>query len=453
MTAMESVTKFDEQLSALGGAVRAEDLDSIGLILPEVNRYDLVRILERFDAKSRAVVFRMLPRERSLGVFEQFDRALRSELITSLRDDNVVALFEMLDPDDRADLLDELPAVLAARLMGGLSARDRELTAPMLGYPRSSIGRRMNPEFVRLRPAATASEALEHIRAEGERAETLYLMPVADSGRHLVGVISMRDLMMAAPATTVGDLMSAPLFAVADDDAEQAARRCVNLRLLAMPIVDTENRVIGILTIDDAARTIFEAEAEDSARAGASEPLNRPYLSTPILSIVRSRIVWLLVLAVSAIFTVQVLELFEHALATAVVLALFIPLLTGTGGNTGSQAATTVTRALAMGEVRLRDVTTVILHEVRIGLVLGISLGSVGFIVAGAVYGWDIGLIIGLTLIGVCTLAATMGGAMPLLAKAIGVDPAVFSTPFISTFCDATGLIIYFLIAKAVLGI
>lgn len=450
---MESVKTFDAQLSALNRAVRAGNLDGIGQILAHLDGDDLVRILERLAANSRAVVFRLLPRDRALTVFEQFDRGLRSELIAGLRDDSVVALFEMLDPDDRADLLDELPAVLAARLMGGLSARERELTAPMLGYPRSSIGRRMNPEFMRLRTDASASDALDQLRTTGDRAETLYLMPVTDSGRHLVGVVSLRDLLTAPPTATIGDLMSPALFAIADDDAEQAARRCVDLRLLAMPIVDTEQRVIGILTIDDAARTIFEAEAEDAARAGASEPLNRPYLSTPILSVVRSRIVWLLVLAVSAILTVQVLELFEDALATAVVLALFIPLLTGTGGNTGSQAATTVTRALAMGDVRLRDVGTVILHEVRIGLVLGLSLGSVGVVFAGAVYGWDIGAIIGLTLVAVCTLAATMGGAMPLLARAIGVDPAVFSTPFISTFCDATGLVIYFLIAKTVLGI
>ena len=450
---MEPVMTFDAQLAALSSAVRGEDLDRVGSLLSQVESDDLARTLERLDAKSRAVAFRLLPRDRALAVFEQFDRGLRSELISSLRDDHVVSLFEMLDPDDRADLLDELPAVLAARLMRGLSARERELTAPMLGYPRSSIGRRMNPEFVRLRPGSTAGEALAHVRAASAHAETIYLMPVADPGRHLLGVISMRDLLMAPPSDTVGELMSPPLFAIADEDAEQAARRCVNLRLLAMPIVDTEHRVIGILTIDDAVRTISEADAEDSARAGASEPLNRPYLSTPILSVVRSRIVWLLVLALSAILTVHVLELFEDALATAVVLALFIPLLTGTGGNTGSQAATTVTRALSLGDVRLRDVGTVVLHEVRIGMVLGISLGSLGFVIAGAIYGWDIGLIIGLTLASVCTLAATMGGAMPLLAKAIHVDPAVFSTPFISTFCDATGLVIYFLIAKAVLGI
>lgn len=446
-------TTFDDQLTELNDAVRDENLDRIDAILSTVRSDDVTRLLERFDAKARAVVFRLLPRDTALEVFEQFDRGLRRELIEGLRDDHVVSVFEMLDPDDRADLIDELPAILAAQLLEGLSARERELTAPMLGYPKSSIGRRMSPEFVRLHPHFTVADALTHVRAVGRHAETIYLIPVTDDFRKLVGVVSMRELMLAQPDEIVEGLMNEPWFVTADDDAERAARRCVGLRLLAMPVVDTEQRVIGILTLDDAARTISEAEAEDSARAGATEPLHRPYLAAPVFSIVRSRIVWLLVLALSAILTVQVLEIFEDALSAAVVLALFIPLLTGTGGNTGSQAATTVTRALAMGDVRIRDVRTVIFHEVRIGLILGLSLGCLGFLIAGAAYGWDIGFIIGLTLIGVCTLAATVGGAMPLIAKAIHVDPAVFSTPFISTFCDASGLIIYFVIAKSVLGI
>jgi magnesium transporter len=193
--------------------------------------------------------------------------------------------------------------------------------------------------------------------------------------------------------------------------------------------------------------------AEDSARTSGSEPLSRSYLATPILRVVRSRIVWLLVLAISAILTVQVLEIFEDRLEQVVVLALFIPLLTGTGGNTGNQAATTVTRALAVGEVRVRDLPRVVWKELRVGAVLGTVLGALGFTVAGLVYGVPIGLVMGLTLLSICVMAAIVGGLMPLLAKRIGADPAVFSNPFISTFCDATGLIIYFTIATAVLGL
>lgn len=453
MIFVKTSMSFNALLASLNEAVRSEDLEAIDRILALVQPDDLVRVLERFDANDRAVMFRLLPKATALRVFEQFTNGLRSELLSSLRDDDVIAVFEMLDPDDRAALVDELPAVLAARLMQGLSPRERELIAPMLGYPRTSVGRRMNPEFIRLLPDMAIQDALAYVREVGATAETVYLMAVADTGRILNGVVSLRDLLLAPTEATVGEVMSLALFVTADDNAERAARRCVDMRLLAMPVVDSEHRVIGILTVDDAARILAEAQEEDSARAGATEPLRRPYLSTPILSIVRSRIVWLLVLALSAVLTVQVLEVFEDALTSAVVLALFIPLLTGTGGNTGSQAATTVTRALATGDVRLRDVWIVALREVRVGVTMGVSVGSLGFLVAGAVYGWDIGLIIGVTLVCVCARAATVGGTMPLIAEAINVDPAVFSTPFISTFCDATGLVIYFLIAKTVLGI
>ena len=220
-----------------------------------------------------------------------------------------------------------------------------------------------------------------------------------------------------------------------------------------MPIVDSEVRLLGILTVDDAHQILRDAEEEDTARAGGSEPLRRPYLTTSIFLIARSRVVWLLVLAVSALLTVQVLEVFEATLEQMVVLALFIPLLTGTGGNTGSQAATTITRALALGEVRPRDIGRVLLREVRVGTMLGLLLGTLGFALASLVYDVPTGVVIGTTLLCVCAMAATVGGAMPILAKTIRVDPAVFSTPFITTFCDATGLLIYFTIAKAILGV
>jgi magnesium transporter len=223
--------------------------------------------------------------------------------------------------------------------------------------------------------------------------------------------------------------------------------------LLVLPVVDRESRLVGILTIDDAVRILEREESEDVARQGGAEPLRRPYLSTPLMNIVRSRVVWLLVLAVGATLTVQVLSVFETTLAHMTALALFVPLLIGTGGNTGNQAATTVTRALALGDVRPRDVLRVLSREARTGAVLGLLLGARGFAITGAIYDLQVGLVIGLTLLAVCTLAATVGGIMPLVARTIRVDPAVFSNPFITTFVDAIGLIVYFLIARAVLGV
>jgi magnesium transporter len=237
----------------------------------------------------------------------------------------------------------------------------------------------------------------------------------------------------------------------ATDDAEVAARRCADQGLLALPIVDSESRLVGILTIDDAVRILEREESEDAARQGGAEPLRRPYLATPIFSIVRSRVVWLLVLAIGATLTVQVLSVFEATLAEVTVLALFVPLLIGTGGNTGNQAATTVTRALALNDVQARDILRVLSRELRVGLSLGTLLGTAGFGITALVYDARLGLVVGLTLVAVCTMAATVGGIMPLLARTIRVDPAVFSNPFITTFVDAIGLVVYFVIARAIL--
>ncbi|MDN6401244.1 MAG: magnesium transporter, partial [Brachybacterium sp.] len=322
-----------------------------------------------------------------------------------------------------------------------------------LGYPRHAIGRYMSPEVLTLSPGMSVSAALAHVRERAETAETIYLLPVVDDSSVLRGGVGLRRLLVAAGETLVGDLAHEAVRAPATDDREDAARRFFAAKLLAMPIVDGEERLVGILTVDDAIDILDRENHEDSARTSGSEPLPRSYLSTPILRVVRSRIVWLLVLAVSAILTVQVLEVFEDRLDQVVILALFIPLLTGTGGNTGNQAATTVTRALAVGEVRVRDLPRVVWRELRVGAVLGLVLGVLGLLVAGLVYGPAIGAVIGLTLLSICMMAAIVGGLMPLVAKKVGADPAVFSNPFISTFCDATGLIIYFTIATAVLGL
>lgn len=444
---------LDDVITRSTELLRAKDLAGMSQLVADLPPADAARILERTDSAERAVLYRLLPKDRALDVFEQFDASVRSELVTALRDDDVVTLFAELDPDDRVELVDELPSNVAHRLMQGLSRTERELTAPMLGYAKGSVGRRMSPEYVRVHPTTTADQALAQVRAIGAGAESVYLLPITDDSRRLVGVATLADVATADPTTVVENLSTSRPVVRADVSAEEAARSCLDHRSPAVVVVDSENRLIGILTIDQASRILEDAEDEDAARAGGTEPLRRPYLATPVLSIVRSRVVWLLVLALSAILTVQVLEIFEHALAAVVTLALFIPLLTGTGGNTGSQAATTVTRALAVGDVRPRDIGAVLFREIRVGATMGAMLGTLGFVIAGLVYDWHLGLVIGSTLLAICTLAATVGGAMPLLAKKIGVDPAVFSTPFISTFCDATGLIVYFAIAKLVLGV
>ncbi len=434
-------------------ALSDHDLPSLAVAADALEASDLVDALERLGTVERGMLFRVLDKTVALEVFERLDPPLQAEIVDGLRDEDVAAVVAGLDPDDRAGLLDELPAVVAQRLLKGLPATERDLTSVVLGYPSRSIGRRMSPELVSIGADATVGAALAKVRAAGSGARSTHTVTVVDSGRRVVGTVDLGVLVAAAEQTRVGDLAHRTDTAEARDDAEQAARRCVGTKTLAMPVVDAEGRLVGMLTVDDALRVLEDADSEDQARIGGTEPLRRPYLATPVRSLVRSRITWLLVLAIGATLTVQVLEVFESTLEQLVVLSVFIPLLIGIGGNTGNQAATTVTRAIALGDVDGRAVVTVVLRELRVGLSLGLLLGGLGGLITAVVYDQTIGTIIGLTLLIICTMAATVGGAMPLVAKALRVDPAVFSNPFISTFVDATGLIVYFLIARTILGL
>lgn len=470
MTTTRPIQAVDELTAAIASEISRGDLTSLASRMSALPVETLTPTLERLPRGPRAVAFRLLSKEVAAEVFDSLDAALQRELLESLHDAEVTRLFAQLDPDDRAWLLEEVPAVLATRLLRGLPEEERALTAALLGYPQGSAGRRMTPEYVSVRQEATVKAAMQRVRDRLDDAETVYTIAVLDDERHVVGVVSLRDLLRAEAEpsglggvggdsevggfggeATVASLMRPAQTGLATDDAELVARRLADLALLALPIVDSEGRLVGMLTIDDAVRILEHEESEDAARQGGTEPLRRPYLSTPVRALVRSRVVWLLVLAVGATLTVQVLEVFEATLEQVTVLALFVPLLIGTGGNTGNQAATTVTRALALGDVRPRDVWRVMARELRTGALLGVLLGTLGFAIAGLVYSLQIGLVIGLTLLALCTVAAAIGGTMPLLARAVKVDPAVFSNPFISTFVDASGLIIYFLIARTIL--
>lgn len=445
--------RSDYDTRSIERAVADVDLAEATATVRQLSASQIVDVLERLNRKQRAIVYRLLTKKQALEVFENLDPSLQGDLVGALQGDDVGALFADLDPDDRVELLDELPAMVARRLIQGLPPHERGMTASILGYPQGSIGRRMNPEFVAVRADSTTAEALERVRQHLDTAETVYTLPVCDDRRKLIGVVSLRDLLRASSSTVVGDLMKPAHLVRASDSAETAARRCADYKLLVLPVVDNESRLVGILTVDDALRILESAETKDQARIGGTEPLRRPYLASPISSLVRARVVWLLVLAVGATFTVKVLAVFEAELNHVVALALFVPLLIGTGGNTGNQAATTVTRALALGDIGPRDIAKVVARELRVGLMLGLLLGSVAFVLAGVCYDRTLGAVIGLSLLSVCTTAATVGGTMPLVAGAVHADPAVFSNPFISTFVDATGLMMYFLIAKAVLGI
>ena len=439
-------------VTALPDLIAANDVNALNDWLNEAAVLEIADELARLPPEQRAVPFRLLAKDRALDVFEALEPVHQQELLEGLRDVNVRQLFEDMDPDDRARLVDEMPAKVAKRLLGGLSPKERSLTATLLGYPENSAGRVMSPEVANLRANQTVAEALARLRRLGRSAETIYALPVTDDKRRLVGALGLRDLVLADPDAKIGELMDTEVYSArVDEDQEQVARLIQEADLLALPIVDAENRLVGIVTVDDAMQILEEEQTEDVARAGGAEPLAHPYLSVSILQLARSRIVWLLVFLAAGAITVNVLSVFEATLATAVALAFFVPLVIGTAGNTGAQSATTVTRALAVGEVRIADLLPVVSRETVAGLFLGIVLGAIAFGPIAIFADAGIAAVVSITLIIACTLASVLGSTLPLVAKRIGVDPAVMSVPLITALVDAAGLVVYFLVARIVL--
>lgn len=435
---------------ALSELAQAGRLAELRRRLEELGVVGVVDELERTDRLTRALAFRALPKDMAIEVFEDLDPALQRELLDGLREEVTSDLVDRLDPDDRAVLFDELPAKVARKLLAELSEAERAMTSILLGYPADSVGRRMSPEVFAVPVTATVDQALSMAR-RAESAETVYTVPVLDEGRLVVGVVSLRRLLVTDGDTSVAEVMSDPVVVRADTDAEEAAVMVREHGLVAIPVVDGEDRLLGVFTVDDAMRVLASEESEDLARTGAAEPLTRPYLTTSVLGLVRSRAAWLTVLLVGAGLTVSVLDHFQESLEEVVALALFVPLLIGTGGNAGAQAATTVVRAMALGHVRFADLPRVVGREVLTGAFLGATLATIGFVPATLIAGAQLALVLAITMVAVCTLATTAGSVTPMIARRLGVDPAVVSAPFITTFVDATGLIVYFLIAGAII--
>lgn len=410
--------------------------------------------MARVGPVGAAITFRLLDKERALEVFEELDWENQQHILEGLRDKEFRDLVEDMDPDDRVEFLQEAPAKVAQRVLGGLSPGERGMTAALLGYPERSVGRRMTPEMVVLPANLTAKQALGRIRARGHDAETIYTLPVIEGGRRLIGVVDLRDLVLSAPKVRVVDLITSDLVTVqATDSAEKAARLMQETNQLNLPVVDSEGRLVGLFTYDDADEVIEEADSEDIARQAGTTHWTGHYMAAGVWRLARYRATWLSLLLVAATLTVSVTRVFEATLEQVAALALFIPMLIGAGGNAGAQAATACVRALAVGEVRGSDLFLVIWRESRVGLLLGGMLAILGMIVATVIADFHIAVVIGISLIVICSWAATVGGTMPLIAKKLRIDPAVVSAPMVTTLVDATGLIIYFLTAKVVLGV
>lgn len=429
------------------------DLVGMRLWLAEHQPYEIADALARLPPERAAVPFRLLDKDRELEVFEELDPGQQQAILAGLRDSAFRELLEKMEPDDRARLLGEAPAKIATKALAGLSPAERRMTAALLGYPEDSVGRFMTPDTVILHRDLTVARALEVVRAKGAEAETVYVLPVVDNGRRLSGMVQLSDLVTSAPDTLLKDLVDVFTPRVqATGPAEDAARLMQEANLVALPVVDSEERYVGLLTFDDALELIEAADSEDIARQAGAQPIQGHYAAVGVLRLARARAVWLLLLIVASTLTVNVMQGFEATLERVTALALFVPMLTGTGGNVGSQSATAVVRALAVGEVRLRDLHRVVWKESRVGLLLGVMLATIALVIGSLLVGTGIAAVVALSVVAICAWASIIGSTMPLLARRVGVDPAVVSAPLVSTLVDATGLLIYFSVAHVVLG-
>lgn len=443
-----------ERAEELIDLVENNDLTGIRLWLAEHRPYEIADELSRMDGGEAIIPFRLLDKDRELEVFEELDPGQQQSILLGLRDTAFHEILEEMDPDDRARLIGEAPAKIATRALAGLSPTERRMTAALLGYPEDSVGRYMTPETVILHRDLTVGRALEVVRARGADAETIYTLPVVSDGRRMVGTVTLGDLVVSDDERLIKDIVD--VFAPrvrATEPVEHAARLMQEANLVALAVVDSEERFVGLLTFDDALEVIEAADSEDMALQSGASPVGEHYVSVGVLRLVGARSVWLMLLIVAATLTVNVMQAFESALEAVTALALFVPMLIGTGGNVGAQSATAIVRALAVGEVRVRDLPSVIWKEARVGLLLGLLLAALALAIGSLLVGVDVAVVVACSVIAVCTWAAVIGSSMPLFARKVGVDPAVVSSPMVTTIVDATGLLIYFSIATVVLGV
>jgi magnesium transporter len=414
---------------------------------------DIAGLLASVPEDKAMMAFRLLPKGTAVEVFDHMDAALQNWLLESFSDRAARSFLEAMPPDDRAELLEEVPAMVARRLVQILSPDERQVTLQLLGYEEGTAGREMNPSFVDLRSDMTVAQALERVRGLAINRETIYECYVMDRHRRLIGTVSLKNLVTAAPDARVSDIMTPdPDFVFTHTDREEAARVLRDHDLLAVPVVDTEQRLVGIITHDDVADIVEQEATEDMYRFGAVPGTEWGYFASRVFDIVRRRAVWLFLLILVNTVTGSVIASQGELLGEVVILAAFIPLLIGTGGNVGAQSATVVIRGLATGEVTQKRALAIVLREAGVGLLLGIVLGLV-------VLGWayllgrslEVAIVVTLTLLGISTLATVAGSALPFVFRLLKVDPAMVSAPLITTVMDISGVVLYFFVAHLLL--
>lgn len=443
-------------VQALLELLERRDLHALRAALLEENEVDIAEFLEELPQDKIVVVFRALPKEMAAEVFSNLEADTQQVIIQSATDQEVSAIVEELYVDDAVDMLEELPANVVKRVLKAARPDTRKLINQFLNYPDNSVGSIMTAEFTDLKQSMTVSQAIAHIRRTGENSESVYTCYVTDAGRRLEGVLTIKELLLAKDEQRIADLMETDVItAETTEDQEKAVERMMKYDFISLPVVDKEGRLVGIVTVDDVMDVMEEEATEDFEKMAAMAPSEKPYLKTSVLSLAKHRILWLLVLMISGMITGGILGQYEAAFAAMPLLVTFIPMLTDTGGNAGSQSSTLVIRGMAVGEIQLKDFAKVFWKELRVSMLVGVVLSAVNFVRLIITYpgNYMVALTVALALFVTVMLAKTVGGVLPMAAKLCHADPAIMAAPLITTIVDAISLVVYFRIACTLLPI
>jgi magnesium transporter len=425
-----------------------------GLLVP-VRAVDVAAAIAGLPQPMQMVAFRLLPRDKAVEVYEYCTSDIQESLVQKFQDQEILDIVDQMAPDDRARLFDELPPQVVRRILAQLTTEERQATAQLLGYRSETAGRLMTPEYIALQEILTLTQANEAVRTLAHVREVSYYLYVTNEHQALTGVISLRELLLADPNQTLAEVMNREvIYAHTDTDQEVAAQLLQHYDLAALPIVDSEGILVGVMTVDDAMDVLQHEATEDIYTMGAVRSHGKSYFQSNLLAVTRKRIPWLSVLLITNALTIFVMSNFEEILDEVVALAFFTPLLIDTGGNVGAQSSTVVIRALSTDELKHRKPLWVVLRESLTGGMLGILLGIAVIVLAYVLMGQPtVGVIVGISLLCISVIAATTGAGLPFIFHAMGFDPALMSAPFITTVVDILGILIYLSIATQLLGI
>lgn len=446
----------NNRAEALLVLLEAKQYNQLMNILDDMNAIDIAEALESLPFEKAVLIYRMLKKDCSVDVFAELPADMQERIIASVTDRELSILIEELYVDDAVDMLEELPAHVVKRVLKNADPNTRRLINQFLNYPEDSAGSIMTAEMVHLHKDMTVEQAIQYIRNIGLEKETIYWCYVTDPTRVLEGLITIKDLIFADPEDKIHDLMEEDIiFARTTDDREKVANLITRYDLLALPIVDKENRLVGIVTVDDAVDVMEEEATEDFEKLAAILPSEKPYLKTGVFTHAKNRIGWLLLLMLSSMITVYILSVFEAAFAAVPLLAFSLTMISNTGGNAGAQSSTTIIRGMTLGEIESKDWLKVLWKECRVGIMVGGILGIFNYIrlILGYSNQLKACLAISLSVLASVVIAKTIGCLLPLVAKLLKQDPAVMATPLITTIVDASTTLIYFTIASLLLGI